>query len=339
MKLVDAANASDAGGLSTEKLATAPVPSDAPPVATAATAVPPRMPTCNPADKQGEVTDILQRIQVLRKRRLFVLISESIDDSVCSQVYSWKAEHRAAGESDDLDILIHSPGGELTACYRVARLFARYTNSWEALVPHLAASGATLISLGSSNVVLSEIGQLGPIDPQVLSRQTQKFFATERQSPVEAFQAVRYLREQALVSLDAGMRFLTQRMVAPRPSLETSARLAVDLARPILEKIDPYDLGAFSLDSNLAINYCRRVATPSDSNKKTQRNVNFKLLVENYPAHEFVIDIEEARSLGFSVCSPEDQLDVLFNELRPHLEELREYVGLVPAADEKGKTS
>jgi hypothetical protein len=32
---------------------------------------------------------------------------------------------KVAAIDDNLDILIHSPGGDLTACYRTARLFSQ----------------------------------------------------------------------------------------------------------------------------------------------------------------------------------------------------------------------
>jgi Serine dehydrogenase proteinase len=266
-----------------------------------------------------------------RDRQLFVLVAQHIDDDCLDEVYRWRTELKQAGEA--LDILIHSPGGVLNPCYQVARLLSRRVNSWEALIPSLAASGATLISLGSSNIIMSEVAVLGPIDPQVISKRHERFFATERQSPLEAFQAVRYLREFALTSLDANMKFLFDHHIAPKPALETAATLAFHLVQPVLSKIEPYDLGAFALDSNLALEYCQRVARPADQAKKTQRGAQYRALVEKYPAHEFVVDIEEARALGFQVADPEPQLDALFDELRPRLDEIQQYIGLVPNAE------
>src|SRR5437867_2635455 len=102
----------------------------------------------------------------------------------------------------NFDVLVHSPGGQLTSCYIIARFFARCTDDWTALVPDEAKSGATLICFGSSEVIMAEIGSLGPLDPQVISKRRGKFFVTERQSPLEAFRAVQYLRQFALASLD-----------------------------------------------------------------------------------------------------------------------------------------
>lgn len=307
----------------------------------------PLTPFCEPAVLFDDVTAILQRIQEERQRPLFVLISMLIDDDACNEVYRWRKEIKAAiGSGDNLDVLIHSPGGDLAACYKTARLFALYTNAWEALIPKMAASGATLISLGSERIVLSDIGQLGPLDPQVLSKRRGKFFAVERQSPLEAFQAVRYLREFSLTTLDVGMLFMQEHLVAPGPSLEAASELSIQLTRPILEKIEPYDLGAFALDSSLAKDYCRRVCQPTEPHKRTQRTADFRSLVERYPSHDFVIDRSEAESLGLNVCEPSETLDGLFDELREYLGEFEEsghhshpqsgYIGLVPKKEVTG---
>jgi hypothetical protein len=212
----------------------------------------------------------------------------------------------------------------------VARLFCRISNDWEALVPEQAGSGATLICLGSSNIVMSEISQLGPLDPQVASKRPEKFFATERQSPLEAFEAVKYLREFATSSLDALVETLLNQGVAPQKALETASKFAAALVRPILEKIEPYDLGAFALDSKLAVEYCRAIARPSDRMKKTQRRAFFKSLVEDYPAHEFAIDITEAQALRLNVSEPQLELDESFDHLRSKVVGVKSYIGLVP---------
>ena len=93
----------------------------------------------------------------------------------------------------------------------------------------------------------------------------------------------------------------------------------------------PFDLGTFSLDSRVATEYyCKRIARPSDSSKKVQRQVDPRALVEEYPSHEFLIDFEEAKALGFAIEEPTPQVDQLFDALRTHLLELDGYIGLVP---------
>jgi hypothetical protein len=163
----------------------------------------------------------------------------------------------------------------------------------------------------------------------VISKRGTKFFSVERQSPLEAFQAVKYLREASLTMLDTSMAFLLRHQIAPQHALETATKIAVEILHPILGKIDPYDLGAFDLDSSLSKDYCRRICSPVDKQKRTQRSADYKALVETYPAHEFGIDREEARVLGLNVCEPSEVLDDVFEELRQHLDKVNSFIGLI----------
>lgn len=288
----------------------------------------PRVPSCDPPEICADVTDIMGKIKKERGRSLFAFVADSIDADVCNEVYGWRKELREAAKKG-LDVLIHSPGGDLSQCYIVARLITRCADTWEALVPELAASGATLICLGSSKIIMSEIAQLSPLDPQVISKRREKFFEGERQSPLEAFQAIRYLREFSLASLDAAMQLLRRRGVTPQRALESASTISTRMVEPIIGKIDPYDLGAFALDSRVALDYCVRISNPSNGAKGTQRRVDLCSLVETYPAHEFVIDLEEARALQFEVGYPAAEIDVLFDQLRPLLARTKTYLGVV----------
>ena len=137
------------------------------------------------------------------------------------------------------------------------------------------------------------------------------------------------------------MRVLLTRQIAPRHALDTASNLAFHLVQPILSKIEPYDLGAFALDSSLSVTYCERVSNPADSAKRTQRQVASRELVERYPAHEFVIDLEEAKALKFNVHEPIDDVEAIFDELRLKLNSLEKFIGFVHepgAEDESGQT-
>jgi Serine dehydrogenase proteinase len=296
--------------------------------------VEPRKPSCDPEHLYAPITEVLQKVRNKRGNPLFALVADRITDDTLKEVFSWRKELREAGKHGSFDVLVHSPGGNLTACYMVARLLSRFANKWEAIVPEIAGSGATLICLGSSNIVMSEIAQLGPLDPQVASKKRERFFVTERQSPLEAFEALRYLREFAVSSLDALMEVLTDKGIAPQKALETAVTIASELVKPVIEKIDPYDLGAFSLDNTLAINYCKEVARHSDSVKQSQRKAYYKSLVQGYPVHEFAIDLVEAQNLKLTVSEPTEDVDDLLDLFRVYATRTETYIGLVPPAEE-----
>jgi hypothetical protein len=294
-------------------------------------------PICDPEGHERYFESVCTGIANYRQRPLFVMIADSITPNTFLTITLWRKALSIIGAHSGFDVLLHSPGGVLSACYQIARTFAKFTKSWDALVPLYAASGATLISLGSANIILSDFAQLGPLDPQVISKRTSKFFYAERQSSLEAFQAVKYLRQSALETMNATMLYLLHDQgVAPQTAIDTASKLSVELTKPILDKIDPYDLGSFAQDNALAVDYSRRICQPVDSEVQAQRNARFGELVQKYTAHEFVIDHDEAKLLGLAVERPSDELEDLFEAFRVRSFHVTELIGLyLPANGEE----
>jgi hypothetical protein len=282
-----------------------------------------------PGGNAESITQIARRMRTELGRPLLLLAADFINNDVVDYFYKFRRalinaakSHQADGP--DIDVLIHSPGGELNSCFLIGRLLGRWLKSWEALVPGYACSGATLMCLGSSNIVMSQLGQLGPLDPQ------ERFFDGERRSPIEAFRAFSELRAMVLDSVDHVMEFLLERKVDPERALKAASEMVLQLIQPVVAKIEPCDLGTLALDRLMASSYCERIASPDDPTKKTQRKVDLQSLVGSYPTHDFVIDIEEARTLGFQLSEANPTLEDLFDEIRPLLEEIHLYVGFVP---------
>lgn len=73
----------------------------------------------------------------------------------------------ATGEVDNLDLMIHSPGGNGVVAEKIVDMCRRYCKKqFRVIVPNMAKSAATLISLGADEVVMGYCSELGPIDPQ-----------------------------------------------------------------------------------------------------------------------------------------------------------------------------
>ena len=71
-------------------------------------------------------------------------------------------------EGDNLDLIIHSPGGSPEAAEAiVSYLRSRFTDI-RVIVPQLAMSAATMIACAADKIVLGKHSSLGPTDPQIL---------------------------------------------------------------------------------------------------------------------------------------------------------------------------
>jgi hypothetical protein len=97
------------------------------------------------------------------------------------------AEIRSVGKDTPIDVILHTPGGEVFACELIANALKDRPNT-TAYVPYCAMSAGTIIALATEKVVMGRYACLGPIDTQ--------FFGF----PIESF--VRLLKEKPIQDVD-----------------------------------------------------------------------------------------------------------------------------------------
>jgi Serine dehydrogenase proteinase len=69
---------------------------------------------------------------------------------------------------DSLILMISSPGGEAHAAEKIFEFIRKKFRKFRVIVPQAAKSAATMIALGSDEIIMCEdISELGPIDPQI----------------------------------------------------------------------------------------------------------------------------------------------------------------------------
>jgi ClpP class serine protease len=75
-------------------------------------------------------------------------------------------EIRSLTDCKNLFLLINSPGGSMISSYKVARALRSVFSNIRVFVPHIAASGGTLIALTGNEIVMGIMSHLSPLDPQ-----------------------------------------------------------------------------------------------------------------------------------------------------------------------------
>lgn len=66
-----------------------------------------------------------------------------------------------------LHILLHSPGGTMSTSYVTSKVLRENFNEVVAYVPHIAASGATILALSCNKVIFGNISRLTGINPLI----------------------------------------------------------------------------------------------------------------------------------------------------------------------------
>jgi hypothetical protein len=71
-----------------------------------------------------------------------------------------------ADPSQDLHLLLNTPGGDGETAVRLARAAQSRCREFTVIVPDLAKSAGTILALGAHRILLGPVSDLGPIDPQ-----------------------------------------------------------------------------------------------------------------------------------------------------------------------------
>jgi hypothetical protein len=93
-------------------------------------------------------------------------------------------------QGEALDVLLHSPGGLAEAAERIVHLLRARFTSVRFIIPHSAFSAATMLATSGDELILDDTSALGPIDPQIQSRdpQTGQSSVVPTQAILEGFE-------------------------------------------------------------------------------------------------------------------------------------------------------
>ena len=94
-------------------------------------------------------------------------------------------------------ILLVTLGGDASAAYRIVRFLRRSYEKVSVYVPSRCKSAGTLICIGAHEVVISETGELGPLDVQI--REQKELFVSR--SGLAIPQALDFLETRMLSML------------------------------------------------------------------------------------------------------------------------------------------
>lgn len=188
-------------------------------------------------------------------------------------------------------------GGDPDGGYRIARCLQHYYEHIRVVIPSLCKSAGTLVVIGANEVVIGDLGELGPLDIQ-LRKPTE---LEERGSGLDIIQAleaahdhIQHAFHRTLLEIRRGGRLST------RLAGEFAARLAVGVAAPLYSQIDPNRLGETQRAMRIAHEYGQRL----NQRCNALRDGALENLVASYPSHSFVIDRKEAAELFTNVQAP-----------------------------------
>lgn len=200
-------------------------------------------------------------------------------------------------------------GGDPDAGFRIARALRHHYKRLTILVPTYCKSAGTLLAIGADELVISDKGELGPLDMQL--KKPDELF--DMSSGLDITQAMEFLRTQSAEILKSTLLDLKIELeVTTKTAAEIATKLAHGLVSPIYAQIDPYKIGESQRAIAIAFSYGQRL---DEKVKNLKNTASLKSLVLDYPSHGFVIDRKEATKLFKNVRAPADLEQIVIDEL------------------------
>ena len=174
-------------------------------------------------------------------------------------------------------LLVSSPGGLVQSSYKVARALRKTFKEIIVFVPHIAASGGTLLALTGNTIVMGLMSQLSPLDPQANLEDG----AVSANSIVDAHQFVTQLFDDISVE-DAPYSY-----------------------KALADKCDGVDIRDALASLSLMEEYIREILEDCGYTKEERKKIS-KKIVRGFKTHDEVINIDKAKKLGLNIVPHSD---------------------------------
>lgn len=298
------------------------------------------MATAAPDDVEKKAQDKLAQLanNVVAKREKPLLIMFYYDHRGCAiDEDDVQLLHEALNQGgaeianplSELDILIHTLGGDPVGAYRVAQVIRDFTKRAAFLVPEYAYSGGTLVCLSGNLIILGNHAVLSPID-------ITQHRGILRENDTDAPQ---FRDEQSaetvveLVAIDNFIKVATQARIEIEAEFRkrdwTKARSEVEATMlcKMIEQMGVVDVAKVFREKNISRAYARELLSCYMFGNRTRtanrviEGILTRLLTEA-PAHAFAMDYHICKDIGLIVEEMSERLSDDCNDLLKHMKEM-----------------
>lgn len=227
-----------------------------------------------------------------------VLLSAAIYEPLDRNVIEACAKRR---KRDNVLLFLTTGGGSADVAYRISRCLQDKYKKFVVLVSGQCKSAGTIIALGANEMILTDLGQLGPLDVQL--RKADELW--ELSSGLVAWDALSSLQQKAFAMFEqylVDLKVKTGGQITLKTAAEIASQLTAGLYGEIFAQVDPMKLGENTRSMNISQQYGDRLGAKGGN----ILDGTVAKLTAAYPSHSFVIDREEARALFKHVRSATD---------------------------------
>jgi hypothetical protein len=206
-------------------------------------------------------------------------------------------------------LILTTSGGTADCAFRIARCLQECYETFTAVVPGWCKSAGTLLCIGAYDLVIGDLGELGPLDVQ-LAKPDELALISSGLNIDSAFRSLRTAAYQMFEQFMLDTLAKSRGRITTKTASEIAANMTVGLLSPVFQQLDPMKIGEDFRSTLIGEQYALRL----DAHAGAQNLVHddemdaVDTLVRGYPSHRFVIDRTEARLLFHRVSPLEGAL-------------------------------
>lgn len=194
-------------------------------------------------------------------------------------------------EEKEIDFLIISNGGDPITSLRIISLLRERFDRIGVLLPYVAYSAATILSLGADEIVMHRYSNLGPIDPQLTVSHNNEYGIRENLqfSSEDLRNYVDFIRS------DVGI---------------TDQQYIVSAIAPLLKEVGALSIGNAKRSQQLSILLSEKMLGGHFADNAKVKSIA-RTLNSSYYHHGYAVGRKEAADMGLPITFPSRELEKL----------------------------
>lgn len=249
---------------------------------------------------------IYNKIQDKRKRPFIVYATSSRANATGNMnqdviPYFIKLLEKIPNETQEVDLLIMSNGGDPIVSWRINSLLRNRFKKMTVFVPYTAYSAATLLALGADDIIMHINGNLGPVDVQFTAQPQHNGDLPKRFSFEDISNYFKFLEEIGLKDQSVISEALVK----------------------LTEDIKPLTLGQAKRGSQLGLSMAEKMLSTHMNDVSKAKLISEKLN-KNYYHHGYPLDRKEAMEIGLNITKDSEVEEMMWQVATDLIEEFKE---------------
>lgn len=243
-----------------------------------------------------ERKELFRQIEALRGKPLITYITSirpNMGASMAGDAISPIIEQmeNIPDDKNEIDLLIISNGGDPITSLRIISLLRERFKKISILLPYVAYSAATILSLGADEIIMHPYSNLGPVDPQLtVSHNNENGMQEHLQFSSEDLRNyIDFVKE------DVGI---------------TDQQHLVSAIQPLLKDVGTLPIGSAKRGQQLSLTLSEKMLSWHIKDTSKAKTIA-KALNSSYYHHGYAVGRTEAKNIGLPVIKPDKNLESL----------------------------